>query len=152
MAPGGRACEILVGDTHVPLPARHSSQLHVRSSPSGRRSDSLSPTVSFERRALGPPDTACHHGRSDFFGRCCQTVERASRRHHCCPVAERFPPSAHNVFVTSLISGFYLIPVHCSAIFRNRGSTIILKIARDCSVDGPRRHIITSSHGIFRRT
>jgi hypothetical protein len=68
------------------LPARHSSTLPVRSSsPSGGRSDSPSPTVIFKRCALGPPDTACHRWPSGFSGRCCKTVERASRRH---------PPSA----------------------------------------------------------
>ena len=52
-----------------------------------------------------------------FPGRWCKTVERAFRRHHCCPIADRFPPSAQNVLVSSLISGFYLIPVCCSAFF-----------------------------------
>jgi hypothetical protein len=65
LAPGVRAYEIQVGDTDVPLPARHSSPLAVRSSsPSGGRSDLPSPTVIFKRRALDPPDTACHHWRS----------------------------------------------------------------------------------------
>jgi Reverse transcriptase (RNA-dependent DNA polymerase) len=48
-------------------------------------------------------------------------MELVSRRHHCCPVADRFLPPTQNVFVSLFIPGFYLIPVRCSAFFRNRG-------------------------------